>query len=621
MKSKYAQRFASSFENHRFVLLIIIVLGFLIYSNTFHSAFHMDDEDSIVKNITIRHLWDLRTIWSFAPTRFVTYFTFALNYCLGGLDVFGFHLVNFCLHVLSAAVLWRLALFTWTAPSVRAGSPHPYGQAMAAITALIFVCHPLQTGAVTYIAQRGTCLAGFFYLTAMLFYALSIPAGKNRSLFYGISLGASVLSFFSKEYSITLPFAIVCYDQIFLKDLKEKKLDKIKRILPYFLLGLTIPFACITNSSFNVRSLGFSGQSATQLTMPYYLATQFRVLITYFRLLLVPLGQNFLYDYRISRTFFEPGVCLGMATVIALLTIAWRSLNKYPVVSFGIFFFIITLIPESSIFPIPDVIFEHRLYLPIAGFSFFLTAALFELKNKERVLRVLCVVVMIFSVLAYSRNRVWGSELSLWTDNVRKSPGKAGAYLARGVAYNNNGQSDLAIRDFDRAIFLQPNYVRAYNNRAVAYQMNGDLRHAIDDYDKVISINPNFVTAYSNRGAAYQQLGETDKALSDYTSAIGIDPTYESAYGNRAVLYNLMGKPNDALSDVNKAISINSLNIKNYLNRACIYNALKDYDRSLSDIRLAKQKLGQQGLPADIEDLETALLSLGGKDKDQRRPA
>ena len=105
-------------------LIILCCLGVIIYSNTFQNSFQFDDVPYIVKNLNIRNPADLGAIWHNWPTRFVAFFTLALNYYFHRLDLFGYHLTNIIIHIGSAILVWRLILLTLSRSSKRIRSPH-----------------------------------------------------------------------------------------------------------------------------------------------------------------------------------------------------------------------------------------------------------------------------------------------------------------------------------------------------------------------------------------------------------------------------------------------------------------------------------------------------------------
>jgi len=145
-----------------FVLSSIILLGTLIYSNTFYSSFHFDDLSSIVDNSAIRNISHLQTIWNFWPTRFITYFSVALNYHFSQLNVLTYHLFNLTVHLSLGILVWQFMLFTFSTPAMQAQKITKRAKLIAFFAGLVFIAHPIQTQGVTYIIQRAASLATFF---------------------------------------------------------------------------------------------------------------------------------------------------------------------------------------------------------------------------------------------------------------------------------------------------------------------------------------------------------------------------------------------------------------------------------------------------------------------------
>ena len=100
-----------------------------------------------------------------------------------------------------------------------------------------------------------------------------------------------------------------------------------------------------------------------------------------------PLNQNLDYDYPVFKSIFEFPVLVSFLFLATILFFAKRLFLKYRLVSFSIFWFFLTLLPESSLLPIKDVIYEHRLYLPMVGYSMFLVSGMYYLIGEEYVSR------------------------------------------------------------------------------------------------------------------------------------------------------------------------------------------------------------------------------------------
>lgn len=152
-----------------FTAVLLCFTGIAVYSNTFSSPFHFDDYLSIVANPAIRVLSNLKGIWDFWPQRFIAYYSLALNYRLGTLDVSGYHVFNILTHIISGIFVCWLALMTFSALGFKSHNNKRAAKALSLFCGLIFISHPVQTQAVTYIIQRTTSLAALFYFAALIF--------------------------------------------------------------------------------------------------------------------------------------------------------------------------------------------------------------------------------------------------------------------------------------------------------------------------------------------------------------------------------------------------------------------------------------------------------------------
>jgi tetratricopeptide (TPR) repeat protein len=572
-----------------FPILVLCCFSFLVYSNTLYSSFHLDDIDSILVNPSIKNLSNLKAIWNFWPTRFITYLSVALNYHFSHLRVFAYHLFNLTVHTLSAVLVWWLVLLTFSTPLVKGQKIARHASHIAFFVSLVFLSHPIQTQAVTYIIQRATSLASLFYLASLSLYVKSRLLQLERQssgvgrFYYIASFVAAVMAMFTKEMTITLPFMILLYEACFLK---AKKSINWKQLIPFLITLFIIPMTMLLTKSVNFSELRRTTETGSGISIQHYLFTQFRVIITYLRLLFLPLRQNVDYDYYLSKSLLELPTLVSFLFLILILIIAIRISSRYRLLSFSIFWFFLTLLPESSVIPIRDVIFEHRLYLPLVGYSLFLVSMIYYLflNNANRSISpILFFIITCYSILAYNRNFVWKDDFTLWDDAVRKSAHKARPYNSRGLCYAIKGSLDQAMADYSRAIEIDPLFVEAYNNRGLVYQNKGSFNKAIDEYKKALTINPTFFKAYNNRGVAYQERGSLEQALADYNKAIAINPNYADAYYNRGLVYQSKDDFNQALADYNKAIAINPDYANVYNNRGNIYYSKGNLKQALDD--------------------------------------
>ena len=571
-------------------IILLCCLGIIMYSNTLHSPFQFDDEFNIINIVNIiKSFSNLNIIFNFFPTRFITYLSLAINYHFNQLDVFGYHLFNLIVHLSTSIMVWWFVLLTLHAPALRDKKISGYSNIIAFFAALVFISHPIQTQGVTYIIQRAASLATLFYVSSLAFYVksrlLKYEANKSniRTFYYILSFMALILAMFTKEMTITLPLMILLYEFCFFKE--EDGVDW-KHLTPFLVALLIIPITMAITKSVNLGEMRLSTQESPGFSPWNYLLTQFRVIIAYIRLLFLPINQNLDYDYIISRSLFNITVLSSIFILVLILITAIRIFPKYRLISFGIFWFFLTLLPESSIIPIKDIIFEHRLYLPMTGFSIFLVSVIyyiFENKSIKPAIAIISIVTVTYSILTYNRNFIWKDEFTLWNDTAHKSPNKARPFNNRGHTYEKRGNLDQAISDYNRALEIDPNYSDAYLNRGNAYQKRGNLAQAIPDYNKIIEMNPNYFKAYNSRGVAYQKKGNLDAAISDYSKALELNSDFPDAYNNRANAYRNKGNFDGAILDCNKAIEIYPKYTVAYFNRALAYQDKGNLDAAISD--------------------------------------
>jgi len=603
-------------------IIAISSLGIIVYSNTFLCSFHFDDIPAIVDNFFIRNIYNLKNIWKFCPCRFVTFYSIAVNYHFHQLNVFGYRLFNLAIHLGSAILVWWFTLLTFSTPAMKEEKIARHANVIALFAGLVFVTHPVQTEAVTYIWQRATSMATLFYLASLVFYVKSRllqvnnpisgfgPHDGHSSLlgkyYYIFSLIITIVAMFTKEIAITFPLIILLYEYSFLK---TKINLNWKYLSPFLLTLFIIPLTMLHTASIDAQHIrGVVPDEPSNISPVHYLLTQFRVVVTCIRLVFLPLNQNLDYDYPIFKNFFELPVLISFLFLITILYWAKCLFLKYRLVSFSILWFFLTLLPESSFLPLQDVIFEHRLYLPLVGYSIFLVSSMyyfFGKNNLKTMMVALTMIITCYSVMTYQRNKVWKDEVVLWSDSVRKSPHKTRPYNNRGLAYFNQGNLAQALSDYNKVIEINPYYADAYNNRGLVYDHQGNLTQALSDYNKAIEINSNYADAYNNRGIFYARHGNFTQAMPDFTRAIEINSNYAGAYNNRGLAYFNQGNLNQALSNYNKAIEINSIYAEAYYNRAITYYQLKEYGKAWADVHKAEE-LRAAVNPAFISALKQA---------------
>ena len=191
---------------------------------------------------------------------------------------------------------------------------------------------------------------------------------------------------------------------------------------------------------------------------------------------------------------------------------------------------------------------------------------------------------------------------------VKASPEDVRPYINRGEAYDEAGQIDKAIAEFNEALKLDPKNAEVINDRGLAFWHKGDIVKALADFNLAIEINPLIAVVYNNRGLLYgKDKGEFNLAIADFTKAIEIDPKFIDAYLSRGIAYSFKHEYDKAIADYNKALEINSNVGDVYFNRAAAYFYKGDYEKAWKDVHYLQSIRGQVP-PEFIKDLSSKML-------------
>lgn len=438
--------------------LLILAIGIALYANTLKVPFLFDDLPCIVNNKAIATYFD--TSMSLAEkqahllpdavnsmdARRLVYFTFALNHLVHGLDVTGYHIVNLLIHLATSLAVYALiATLLQTTFFSTHSVPQSWRCVVPFIGALLFVSHPIQTSAVTYIAQRFTSLATLFYLLAITLYlkARMSDSTKRQLVLLAVSVGIAVLGMFTKEIVFTVPVTAIVCEILFLRGTMGKRM---MFLLPLLGTMLIIPLNMlsqidVTGGIKEVLDDSVNLANLDNVSQKSYFLTQLRVMVTYFRLLLLPVNQHLDYDYPRYHSLFDLPVALSALLLLGIiLSAVWayrRSQTssffawQLRLYSFGVAWFFITISMSSSIIPLSDMIFEYRLYLPSTGF--FIAGTVIGILVCQKLAQsgfwivkiipaVAVVMVVSLCIATVSRNYEWGDPIRFWEDNVQKAP-------------------------------------------------------------------------------------------------------------------------------------------------------------------------------------------------------
>ncbi len=574
-KSQWAKLFLEKFDfiGKPFVFVpLILFFALLVYSNTFNAPFQFDDRITIEENPLITDMSNIPTILSGAKGTFASrplmHVTFAINYYFGGLNPAGYHAVNLALHLINGILIFLLVTVTG---GLKSYASHSQVSFAAAFSTMLFVLHPVQTEAVTYITSRSMLLVTAFFLLGMLLFVKAVKAGKRRPLYMIGLMVTSFLGMGSREDFVTFPLILFLYDLFFISGFSIRETVKHYKAYVPAVLSLGYLVFMVTNNTYD-RGTDYLGLGVTQKD---YFLTQLNVQWTYLRLLALPINQNIDYDYPIAGGLTELPTIFSFLGYLGLWAVCIVAARKRPVLSFSVIWFLVTLIPISFgvVFMnlrLGDVIFEHRLYLPAVGVIMGSSAALASILVKFNVIKRNIAVAVLVIILApalsgaaYQRNADWRSKASLWEDAVGKSPRKARVQNNLGVIYHKTlGLNEKAIERFKEAIRLEPNFPDPHLNLGMLYLEDGR-----DDLAQ-----REFAKPYYNLGNFYNSRGLHRKAMEQYLAAIDLYPQYAEAHNNLGILYlatfGLRGK---AIEHLSNAVRLNPGLVDAHFNLGKLY--------------------------------------------------
>jgi tetratricopeptide (TPR) repeat protein len=538
---------------------VLALAALAAYGNSFRVPFLLDDQAAIVGNPSIRHLGRLAAVvWppDNVPTggRPLLNLSFALNYAWGGLAVGSYHGFNLIGHVLAAFALLGLVRQTLLRPGLR---PR-YGPAALPLSALIagiWLLHPLQTEAVTYVCQRAESLMGLLYLLTLYFFARAASSPHPRRW-----LAASVLMAFAgmatKEGMVTAPLLVLLYDRAFVSAsvrhaLRHRRGYYVALATAWVFLGFLMVSSHLTAH----RGVGFHAGVGSLA----YARMETGAIVHYLRLALWP--RPLVFDYgpdgwHLSLRQVLPRALLLLAGAAATV-LAWRRL---PAAGFlGVAFFLL-LSPHSSFVPVAaQPVAESRMYLPLAAVVAAIVLALYAAGGRRSFLLLLAAAVGLGCATA-RRNQDYRSAVALWSDTVAKAPDSPRARTNLGIALAETpGRLAEAIAQYDEALRLQPRRAETHNNLANALiQVPGRQSEALAHYAEAIRLQPNYAEAHFNfAGALCRMPGRLPDAIDQFEAGLRVEPTSAEANNRLGVAYAQMGRSDEATRHFEIALRLN----------------------------------------------------------------
>lgn len=492
---------------HARAATLVAFCALFAYFNSLHGVFVFDD-NVFLGDPNLGRPWK-SVFWS----RPVIGWSLAVNFWLDGLNPRGYHLANLAAHVAATLLLYDLVRRVLLRP--RFGGRYDATAGWVGLAAaVVWLVHPLNTQAVTYIVQRCESFMGLFYLGALWCFLRGATAERGR-WWYAAAAASAALSSGCKEVAATLPAVLVLFDRAFLAG---SWLGVLRRWPAHLAVGL-VPTVHLLWIMFGGLASGASeptvGLGVKLWTPTTYALTQTEVVWHYFRLAAWPTGQALDYlDWPERKSLAEVWpYAAGLAAVLAVVAYGVIRNRAWAVPAAAVF---IILAPTSSVVPIQDAAFEHRMYLPLACLAA-LAAGLLAGPAARLPARVVvgaaAALVILLGFLTVVRNEDYSSAYQLIKDNAEK----------------------------------RPNNPRVRGVYADILRLRGEYAEADVEIKAAVQLPRNTAANAVALGNVLLALGETDEAVR-YVRGIHAqtpaDPVVSELYG---LLLLLTGKPAEAV--------------------------------------------------------------------------
>ena len=600
-----------------FSLVSLFLLILITYSNTFDASWHFDDENNILNNKPL-HLTELNpqnikktffADWNGSGKLYrpVACLSFALNYYFGGIEVYGYHLINLIIHFLSSIFLFLFVYHTLNLPILEARyGPNSYF--IALLAAVLWAINPVQTQAVSYVVQRMTSMAGLFCIMAMYFYFKGRTSAPKflSGAHYFLCVVCGILAIGSKENAVMLPMVILLYDLFLVQGVTRKNLKRYSFfLLIAIFISLALALLMAGPSIFNPKSL-ISGYQNRGFTLSERLLTEPRVVLFYVSLLLYPMPDRLCLEHGItlSTSLTTPiSTVISIVAILLILCAAAAGSRKWPFISFCIIFFFLNHLIEASVFPL-ELIFEHRNYLPSMLFFVPLSILLsngIQFFSRKRGLQGILIIFVILVLIGwghstYARNMIWKNDGSLSFDCIEKYPdlarphhnlgrfysqkklyekavneylislskenrnnlaGKNWTYYNLGSISQTLGKDEKAMFYYEQAQKYQPSFAPTHIKKGQLFAKKGLYDEAEDEFERALQTQKYLPIALTNLGHLYLRTGRTDKAIEYLKQALGTSPQDPAIMRRLGLAYGLVNQPEKAFALFKTSLEIN----------------------------------------------------------------
>jgi tetratricopeptide (TPR) repeat protein len=585
---------------NRYLYLFFFLFAFLLYGNTVLNKYAVDDShvtnNDLVKKgfkalpeiFKTRYINQQGNIGSTASDyRPVVKATFAVEYQLWG-DKPGRS------HVLNVLIYWALSILLF---SVLRRILTNYNILFPFLVTLVFMAHPVHTEVVASLKNRDELLAFLCGLGSLRLIFMYADTRKVKYML--LSIPVFFLGYLSK--SSILPFILLIpLSLYFFANLPVKRLVGLLVVMFIVVLvaqlGPKLWLANVQRENFFIENPLF-----LEKNLWLRLGTGLVSLIFYIKLLIYPHPLLYYYGFNMIplTNLLNFWAILSLILHAGLLFYAIRNLKSRSVISFSILWYLIAIAMYSNILvPVVGIVGERFVFAASLGFCILLIILIFrlfktdpksltiEMDSRLKILTLLMLILIPYSVLSVTRNLSWRNLFVLYRSDIRHLENSAKAnidyagFLMNSVYQDENFLRSGAVNQFKyaiitshfrRALELYPDNYKTTNDLGTVYLFIGkNYDSAVYFLQKAIALDSSLQPAWVNLGMAYREKKEYEKAIDCYEHILRVNPSQIKAIFALANVYNDMG-------DFDRAVRMNEDMMKKYPNLEMPYVNIGNY--------------------------------------------
>jgi len=570
-------------KKDRLLSFIVFAFAFLLYSNTLHHGYVLDDDVVYLKNNDVQ--MGLSGIPGILHHSFIYGFTghndqsyrpvvliiYAIEKEFFGNNPHTGHFINVLLFAMSCVLLFRLLKKLFQNLSLQTFSILNFQLSIPLIITLLFASHPIHTEAVANIKGRDDILNFIFFELTLLFILKHIDANSKKYFF--LSVLFFFISLLCKEMAVTF-LAIIPLTVFFFRNAPLKQIGLgVLSFAAAFGVYMLIRSSVLETVTFAEKMKVVNNALAAATNGSDRIATALLILGRYILLLFFPHPLS--WDYSFNQipivSFTDVKVIITLLVFATLGLFSILNFKRKNIFAYCILFFFITMSVVSNIFiMIGATLGERFLFTPslalCIAFPFLLNRF-----GKNILPPTIGIILVLFSFKTFSRNKDWKDNFSLFASGVEATPNSSRAESALGSSYREQAEKEpdqnkrielfqKAIVYYKKAIDILPDNTEALYNAGVCYYGMGDKANAQKVYEQTLNISPEHISAANNLGVLYFERKEYESAKKYFLQAIKYDPNSADALGNLGAINHNLGDYKTAISYYEKALQFNPNN-------------------------------------------------------------